>query len=262
MKTILDQIIAQKRREIAELRSTQRYADFEQGEYFKTPTRSIRKKLLDSDFGIIAEIKRKSPSAGTLLPTVDLPALAQTYQRGGAVAISCLTDHTYFGGSREDLALLRRTCDLPLLRKDFILDEIQLFEAKAYGADAVLLIAEALDADLALHLTLVAQQLGLEVLMEFHTLRHLPRINELVDIVGVNNRDLHAQACDIENSYRLAPFLPADKVCISESGIRSFKEIQRLQEFGYRGALIGESILCGKNPEEVLRSLQSARHVY
>lgn len=260
MSTILDQIIAHKREEVKQLRTQHSYKDFEQGEFFQTPTRSLRKRL-QSSFGIIAEIKRQSPSAGTLLQNVDISQLAMAYQNGGAVAISCLTDLNYFGGSCEDLAQLRSSCSLPLLRKDFIVDEIQLFEAKAYGADAILLIAEALDADLALHLTLVAQQLGLEVLMEFHSQRFLSRINNLVDIIGVNNRDLHLQQTEMENSYRMAPFLPTDKVCISESGIRSFNEIQRLQEFGYRGALIGETILRGKNPEQVLHALQAMCHV-
>jgi indole-3-glycerol phosphate synthase len=262
MNTILDQILALKRAEVAQLRSQQSYKDFEQGEYFQSPTRSIRKKIKDSEFGIIAEIKRKSPSAGVLLASPNLPELARMYEEGGAIAISCLTDTPYFGGRREDLSDLRKSCALPLLRKDFILDEIQLFEAKAYGADAVLLIAEALDEALALHLTIVAQQLGLEVLMEFHSQRFLAHNNDQVDIIGVNNRDLHLQQSDLETSFRLAPFLPTDIPCISESGIRSASELSKLRDYGYRGALIGESILRGKNPMETLRSLQIPGHVY
>lgn len=262
MKTILDTIVDYKRQEIELLRAQHSYKDFEQGEYFQAPCRSMRKNLERVSFGVIAELKRTSPSAGVLLDEKDYLNQARAYELGGAVGISCLTDQFFFGGSCEDLSTLRKNGQLPLLRKDFILDELQVFQAKAYGADLILLIAEILDTDLAMHLTLVAQQLGMEVLMEVHDRKNISKINELVDIVGVNNRDLHLQKTQIEKSFELFPYLPEDRPIISESGINRRSEIIALHQHGFQGALIGESILRAEHPEDFLRELQIPSHAY
>lgn len=243
MTLILDQIIAQKRIEVADLKQRFTYHDFENCTHFKRPCISFKQAIKNADFAIIAEIKRKSPSAGALKLDLEIPVIAKEYLELGATAISCLTDELFFGGSIHDLELLRASTNLPILRKEFIIDEIQLFEAKANGADAILLIAEILSKEEALQLTIIAQSLGMEVLMEFHERSQLTKINELVDVIGVNNRNLKIQKTSVQNSVDLIDFLPTAAVKISESGIKTNEEIQLLKSIGYHGALIGESIL-------------------
>lgn len=243
MIPILEQIITQKRIEVAALKEKYCYSDFENSPLFNRTCISLKNAIKSSDFAIIAEIKRKSPSAGPIKMDLDIPTMAKYYSDLGANAISCLTDYTFFGGSIEDLNLLRESTSLPILRKEFILDEIQLFEAKANGADAILLISEILSKEEAIHLTIIAQSLGMEVLMEFHERSQLSKINDLVDVIGVNNRNLKLQKTSVQNSVELIDFLPQSIVKISESGISSRDEISLLKSIGYHGALIGESIL-------------------
>ncbi|MDX2359990.1 MAG: indole-3-glycerol phosphate synthase TrpC [Crocinitomicaceae bacterium] len=256
MKTILDTIVDQKRKEVAALRSQFTYADFERMPNFERASISLADSIKSSGFGIIAEMKRKSPSAGEILEQLEIQSQGEIYERAKVAGISCLTDNEFFGGSTEDLQLLRETVKTPILRKELIIDEIQLFESKAYGADAVLLIAELLSSEEALHLTIIAQSLGMEVIMECHDLANLNKINDQVDIIGVNNRDLHLQKTDIQTSKNLFPYLPKDKVLISESGIRSHSELLELAAVGYDGALIGESILKQSDPAKFIASLQ------
>lgn len=255
MKTILDTIIAHKRKEVHDLRKEFTYADFEKFPLFDKETTSLTETIKRQPFGIIAELKRKSPSAGIINDELDIEDQACEYESAGVTGISCLTDKTFFGGSTQDLALLSESTSVPILRKEFIIDEIQLFEAKANGADAVLLIAEVLEVDQALSLTLIAQQLGMEVIMECHDFANLQKINDQVDIIGVNNRNLHLQKTDITTSKELYPFLPDNKALISESGIKTRSEILELAAIGYHGALIGESILKQTNPKEFIASL-------
>ncbi|MBL4862746.1 MAG: indole-3-glycerol-phosphate synthase [Crocinitomicaceae bacterium] len=262
MKTILNTIVDNKRHEVAELKKKYTYADFEDSPYFSEKTRSLKRHILNQNFGIIAEIKRKSPSAGEIRSEINVVEQGQFYEQNQVAGISCLTDHTFFGGSTDDLKELRRNVSIPVLRKEFIIDEIQLFESKAIGADAILLIAEVLQPEEALHFTIMAQSLGLEVLMECHDRANLAKINDLVDIVGVNNRDLHLQKTDIQTSIDLFDFLPKDKVCITESGIRSYSELLELSKVGYKGALVGESILKHANPGVFVQSLQSLNGRY
>ncbi|MCR9172639.1 MAG: indole-3-glycerol phosphate synthase TrpC [bacterium] len=252
MTTILQQIAESKRHEIAILKSKYKLSDFESMFFFNVETRSLSAALKQSDFGIIAEFKRKSPSAGDIRPLADPIDIVSAYQSAGATAISCLTDSHYFGGSMRDLEIIREYTQLPVLRKDFILDEIQLFEAKAHGADAVLLISELLEPEHAKQLTIIAQSLGMEVLMEAHDRKHLEKINDLVDVIGINNRDLHAQKTNIETSLQLFDYLPKNRVCITESGIKSVNDLERLQSVGYHGALIGESLMKSENPESII----------
>lgn len=252
MKTILDKIAENKRREIATLKSKYKLSDFESMLFFQLETRSLSDALREREFGIIAEFKRKSPSAGDIKSISDPLEVVSKYQSAGAAAISCLTDHTYFGGSIRDLEIIREYSKQPILRKDFILDEIQLFEAKAHGADAVLLISELLDPEHAKQLTIIAQSLGMEVVMEAHDRAHLEKINDLVDVFGINNRDLRAQKTDIETSLRLFDYIPKNRLCISESGVKTIDDLERLQSIGYRGALVGESLMRSDDPASLI----------
>ena len=248
MKTILDSIAQQKLYEIAELKKNFRLADFESMEGFHSPSVSLVESLKEHQFGIIAEFKRKSPSAGTINMQLPPEKQAQSYENAGAAAISCVTDHTFFGGSMDDLKTIKNNVSIPVLRKDFILDEIQLFEAKAYGADAILLISELLNPSHAEQLTIIAQSLGMEVLMEAHDRLHLSRIPESVDLIGINNRDLHMQQTSLQTSFDLFDFIPKNSLCISESGIRSRHELLELEKTGYNGALVGESLMKSNDP--------------
>lgn len=257
MKTILDTIVANKRIEIANLKSNKSYKDFENSELFNRDTISLKKSILAQEFGIIAEIKRKSPSAGVINAELSVTKQGEFYQQNGVAGISCLTDELFFGGNIQDLKDLRNCVNTPILRKEFIIDEIQLFEAKAAGADAVLLISEILNSQEALHLTIMAQQLGMEVIMECHDKHHLDLINDQVDIIGINNRNLHLQKTDIQTSFDLYPFLPKDKVLISESGIKTQSEVFELMKTGYHGALIGESILNNTLSQNFFQTLKT-----
>ena len=256
MKTILDTIIDVKHKEVAELKKRFTYSDFEKSPLFETKCKSLEESIKRSEFGIIAEFKRKSPSAGLINDHTTPLEQARIYDKANVAGVSCLTDYTFFGGSIEDLNEIQQNIEAPVLRKDFIIDEIQIFEAKASGADAILLISEVLDANTALQLTIIAQSLGLEVLMECHDRKHLEQINDQVNIIGINNRNLHLQKTSLDTSYELFDFIPREITCISESGITSFDEILKLSKTGFDGALIGESILNKSNPEEFIKSIQ------
>lgn len=256
MKPILDTILETKSREIAELKRRFNYKDFEQTDLFNSKVKSLSSSIVESEFGIIAEIKRKSPSAGTIKENIDVVQTGQLYQSNGAAGISCLTDREYFGGSDNDLKLLKANTNIPILRKEFIIDEIQIFESKAIGADTILLIAETLDYHKALHFTIIAQSLGMEVLMELHHASEIKKLNDQVNIIGINNRDLRIQKTDINTSFNLFPYLPQENPIISESGIKTIEEIDRLKNVGFSGALIGESILKQDNPISFFESLK------
>ena len=258
MKSILTEIVANKKREVLELKSQYSYKDFEQMEHFSRTCSSMEASLLSQPFGIIAEIKRKSPSAGLIQPNIDLVAFGKMYEEEGVAGISCLTDNHYFGGTQSDLLMLRGACRLPLLRKEFIVDELQIFESKALGADSILLIAEVLEAEQALHFTILAQSLGMEVIMEFHSPDQFFKINDHVNIIGINNRDLKRQRTSLEISQELIKFIPSVRTCISESGIRTTDELIMLRSIGFKGALIGESILKNERPAKFLSQLTEA----
>ena len=253
---ILTEIINSKKKEVKAIKEKYSYKDFESSSLFSQKKRSLTKALTPDKFGIIAEMKRKSPSAGLINTSFDIIQQGKIYEGSGAVAISCLTDYYYFGGYNNDLTLLKSATTIPLLRKEFIIDEIQLFESKAIGADAILLIAEILTKEQSLHLTVMAQSLGMEVLMECHSYKELKKVNEFVDIIGANNRNLQTQKTSIQTSFDLYDFIPEQKICISESGIRSKNDLIKLSAKGYKGALIGEHILANSNPSKTLTSLQ------
>ena len=207
---------------------------------------------------IIAEVKRASPSRGEISAAADPSALARAYERGGAVAISVLTEQDYFQGSLDDLQLVRKAVSLPLLRKDFIFDEFQVYEAAAAGADAILLIVAAFDDDdLLRHLRSVAEdELGMDALIEVHTEAEMRRASDCgATLIGVNNRDLRSFKVSLETSERVIQEAPRDVVCVSESGLRTAADLRRLQALGYRGFLIGEMLMMSEDPELRLREL-------
>lgn len=238
----LDKIIQTKRQEVELLKANFTYKDYMERELFQRESIPFVKQFED-DFGIIAEFKRKSPSAGLLIQSKTVEEYVKNYELKGAKALSILTDFHYFGGSIADIQTVRSKTSLPILRKEFIIDEIQLFESKAIGADAILLIASVLDKSLAHHLTILAKSLGLEVVFEIHTQEDLSKINDEVDCVLINNRDLKRQVTDISISTYFSDLIPKNIPSISASGIKTFEELKYLESIGYCGALIGESII-------------------
>ena len=206
---------------------------------------------------IIAEFKRKSPSAGIIRDDLSAEEVARRYERGGACAISVLTDEAHFGGSIADLRAVRSTTNVPILRKDFIIDPIQIYEAAVAGADAVLLIVAALDDAVLGDLREIAEdQLGLDALVEVHTSEELRRtLNVGAKIIGVNNRDLQTFQVSLETSERLIAEAPRDRIMVSESGLQDAESLRRLDMLGFRGFLIGETLMHATDPEKALRDL-------
>ena len=252
---ILDKIIEQKYKQVAERKSLYPMKLLEQSIFFSSPTVSLKKYVQRKDkSGIIAEIKRKSPSKGTINSNVSIERTSIGYMQAGASALSILTDKEFFGGSSDDLTMARKFNFCPILRKDFIVDEYQIVEAKSIGADAILLIAAALPVKRLNELALFAKSLGLEILMEVHTAEELTSNHEAeVDLVGVNNRDLKTFVVSLEISKKLAPFMPKEKVLISESGIDSPAAIVELRKHGYEGFLMGETFMKHSRPEQAAK---------
>lgn len=206
--------------------------------------------------GIIAEIKRSAPSSGSLNETIDVANLAQGYQRAGAAALSILTDQQFFKGSIDDIKRARQAVSLPILRKDFIIDEYQILEARSIGADCILLIAAILTPDECFQLASCAKILGLEVLLEVHnTLEITSHLNIHIDIIGVNNRNLEDFTISISNSLNLAPAIPDSMLKISESGITTAKEMLTLSKHGFSGFLIGSHFMRQPKPDKACADL-------
>ena len=211
-------------------------------------------------FNVIAECKRRSPSRGVLAPDYNPVAIAQAYEQGGAAAISVLTEPTFFDGELAHLSAVRAAVGLPIIRKDFIVDEYQLFEARAAGADAILLIVAALDQGELSRLQARAWALGLAALVEVHDEDELARaVDSGARLIGVNNRNLRTLAVDVDASYRLAPGIPSTVVAVSESGIKTRDELERLAAAGYRAFLIGERFMTDADPAGAIRQLIGTR---
>ena len=210
---------------------------------------------------IIAEFKRRSPSKGEIRRDADPVSTARAYESAGAAAVSVLTEEDYFGGSLDDLRAARKAISLPILRKDFVFDEYQVYESAAAGADAVLLIVAALDGEALGRLRrLTEDELGMDALVEVHTAEEMKRAAASgAKLIGVNNRDLQTFTVSLETSVQLAPIAPKGSVLISESGIESAGDIRRLRSVGYRAFLIGESLMRADDPGEVLGSLTQRR---
>lgn len=257
--TILTQILERKKEEVAARKRKISARDLEMTPLAKRKCLSMCQALTLSDHGIIAEFKRKSPSKGFIYENAAVQDIVSSYAVAGAAACSVLTDSYYFGGDLLDLALARQVADIPLLRKDFVVEPYQITEAKAYGADAVLLIAAVLSPRQCQDFTAMAHELGLEVLLEIHQEGELDRLFPETDMVGINNRNLSTFHTDIYTSFELAAKIPACYLKVAESGIQSPETVQALHQTGYRGFLVGERFMQEKQPGEALK--QFIEHV-
>jgi indole-3-glycerol phosphate synthase len=252
--SILDRIIADKKIEVAQRKSLFPSAYWEASPLFDQKANSLSSRLRTSTSGIIAEHKRRSPSRQNINNSLSVSTVAQGYESAGVCGMSVLTDGKYFGGSLTDLTLARAVTDLPLLRKEFIVDEYQLIEAKAHGADLILLIAAVLSRKEIQHFSTLAQQLDMEVLVEVHNQAELEKsLMPTLDLLGVNNRNLKTFEVSLETSKSLAESIPDEFVKVSESGISDVAAIEELQEFGYRGFLVGENFMKTEDPGTAAR---------
>ncbi len=248
---ILDKIILHKKKEVAQLRKEVSIENLVKSPLFQRTPISLRKSLLEvGSSGIIAEFKRQSPSKGVINDKVDIQEVTKGYLDANVAAQSVLTDQQFFGGNLVDLMKAREVNDIrPILRKDFIVDGFQIVEAKAIGADAVLLIAACLTKEELKNYGNLAQDLGMEVLYEIHTQEELDKISDLDNkIIGINNRNLKTFEVDLEHSIRLAKNIPDTCVKVSESGISSAATIQLLKKEGFHGFLIGENFMKTEDP--------------
>jgi indole-3-glycerol phosphate synthase len=259
---ILDKIIVDKKREVILKKTIIPVSQLESSVFFTKKTISLSQSLRASNSGIIAEHKRRSPSKAEINYNFTVEEVVKGYETAGACGISVLTDGKYFGGSLDDLLLARATVNIPLLRKEFIVDEYQILEAKAHGADLILLIAAVLTRAEIKHLSEFAHSLGLEVLLEVHDLEELEKsIMPSLDMIGVNNRNLKTFEVSLDFSKQLASQIPDDFVKVSESGIASVEAINELKPYGFKGFLIGENFMktdnVGKSATEFIQKLLS-----
>lgn len=257
-KNILDTILEAKRHEVATRKKETLQAVLEARAREARPRGFFDALSAPGPRGanIIAEVKRASPSKGDLFPDCDPAALAKSYQKGGAAALSVLTDEQFFKGSEKDLALAREAVSLPVLRKDFIVSLYQVYETAAMGADAMLLIVAALSDSFMADALALARSLGLDVLVEVHSEEEMERaINLGARLVGVNNRDLTTFVTDIRTTARLAEMLPPDRVAVCESGIRTREDVVQILEAGVFNFLIGETLVVSRGPEAKLNEL-------
>ena len=250
---ILDKIIAFKRKEVALKKTVVPFSNLENRLLFNAKTISLSKSIRNSPFGIIAEHKRRSPSKDTINNSLSVEEVVAGYQNAGASGISVLTDMQFFGGSLDDLLITKACVQIPILRKEFIIDEYQILEAKANGADAILLIAAVLNRNEIKQLAEFAQSIALEVLVEVHNLEELEKtIMPCIDMIGVNNRNLKTFEVSLENSISLISKIPIEFTSISESGITSVDDVKLLRNHGFQGFLIGENFMKTENPGESL----------
>jgi len=263
---VLDQIVAHKRVELALSRERRSVAELEASCRGLLPPRGFQQALAllaERRVNLIAEVKKASPARGVIRADLDPASQARSYARAGASAVSVLTDAKYFRGSLDDLRAVRAAVDLPILRKDFILDEYQLWESRAAGADAVLLIVAALDPRALQDLLHAAKGIGLDTLVEVHTAAELDRALAVgAPVIGVNNRDLHTLETSLAPSLGLLPLIPADVVAVSESGIASGADVERVVAAGARAVLVGEGLVRADDVETKVKELLllPARH--
>lgn len=261
MRNILETIIAQKRVEVAQRKINMPITFLEKEFFFHRTPYSFMDFLLDENrTGIIAEFKRQSPSKGIINNSAEIIDVTKDYAKYGASAISVLTDEQFFGGSLDDLKNARIN-PIPILRKDFIIDEYQLIESKANGADIILLIAACLSINEVKTLSLLAKNLGLSVLLEIHTEQELQHICDGVDVVGINNRNLKDFKVDLHHSIELGKQIPSNKLRIAESGINNVHSIVMLREQGFSGFLIGEKFMKETNPGKAFKTFTAELNV-
>lgn len=253
---ILDKIIETKKEEVTQLKKETTETQLKKLIAGLDPCRDFRKALTSSDCNIIAEVKCASPSRGRLVDDFNPLRMAQTYEQNGAAAISVLTDEKYFSGHKDYLTQIRQTVKLPLLRKDFIVDPLQIYETRAIGADAILLIVRTLGERLADFIAL-SREAGLSQLVEVHSQEELDlALAAGAEIIGINNRDLDTFVTDIDTSRRLRTRIPADKIVVAESGIRERKDIESLMQAGIHAFLIGEHLVIAPDMGLKLRAFK------
>lgn len=246
---ILDKITADKRKEVDLKKSLIPIKQLEKSVLFERQTISLTERLKNSASGIIAEHKRRSPSKAIINQNLNVQDVAKGYENAGVCGMSVLTDGKYFGGSLDDLLIARASCNIPLLRKEFIIDEYQIIEAKAHGSDVILLIAAILSQKEIKLYSELAKQLQLDVLLEVHNEEELHKsIMPSIDMLGINNRNLKTFDVSLQTSKTLSEIIPNDFVKVSESGISSVDAIKELKQFGYKGFLIGENFMKTDNP--------------
>lgn len=249
--TTLETILNAKEREVEQRSSLFPVKLLEKSIYFNSSPVSLKKYLLRDDLsGLIAEFKRRSPSKGYINRYADVERITIGYMQSGASALSVLTDHEFFGGNSEDLSTARKFNFCPILRKDFIVSEYQVIEAKSIGADVILLIAAALSKQQIRDYTQLAHDLGMEVLLELHEESELEKISDKSNIIGINNRDLKTMQVDLAVSHAMVSKLPPGAIKISESGITTPTQLQELKEVGYHGFLMGEHFMRHSRPEQ------------
>ena len=256
MKDVLSEIVLDKKVEVARQKELLPLSELEKQLHQKKDTikfRSLKEALLNSTTGIIAEFKRRSPSKGWLHQNADVDVVTKAYENAGASALSVLTDQNYFGGTQADLNNAVQNVQIPVMRKEFIVDEYQIFEAKLMGASAILLIAAAITQEESKRFTKLANELQLDVLLELHDESETDYITTLNSLIGINNRNLGTFVTDLQKSFRMAQLLPSDSVWVSESGILDATVVKELRDAGYRGFLIGEYFMKSGNPEESLK---------
>ncbi|WP_347924772.1 indole-3-glycerol phosphate synthase TrpC [Pontimicrobium sp. SW4] len=246
---ILSKIVLDKQKEVALKKEFIPITTLEKIPFFDRKTISLAQKLRNSTSGIIAEFKRRSPSKSIINDTANVDDVAIGYEHAGVCGMSVLTDEIYFGGTLDDLLIARESCNLPILRKDFIIDAYQILEAKAFGADIILLIAAILTREEIKQFSELAKSLHLDVLLEVHNEDELHKSTmPSLDMLGVNNRNLKTFEVSLETSKTLSKMIPDDFVKVSESGISSIQAIKELQPYGYQGFLIGENFMKTDNP--------------
>lgn len=259
MSTILDAILTTKGEEVAFGRSRNSLAEMAAKSAAVAPTRGFRNRIqhvIQDRTAVIAEVKKASPSKGVIRPDFDPVAIARSYAEHGATCLSVLTDETYFQGSADYLASARSACDLPVLRKDFMIDEWQVHEARLMGADCILLIVAALDPLQLQHLDGVAGELGLDVLVEVHDEREMElALATTASLIGVNNRDLRTFETDLSVSERLRPLVPASRIMVTESGVHRREQVRQLQAHDIRAFLVGEAFMREDEPGAALGQL-------
>jgi indole-3-glycerol phosphate synthase len=253
---MIEQLIDAARLGVEERRSRTSQADLESRLPERGRDRPFNEALVRPGLSLIAEFKRRSPSAGDISAAATVADQVAAYERGGAAALSVLTDGAHFGGSLDDLRAARAACDLPILRKDFIVEPYQLYEAAVYGADAVLLIVRALDEAELRGLYEAARRLDLDCLVEVHDGEELERALRLdADVIGINNRNLDHGTVDVATTYELMPDVPAGKTVVAESGISTRVELDELERVGVDAVLIGEALMSAADPEALAREL-------
>lgn len=264
MSDVLTRICADKRAHVAARRAERSFAEMDRAALKADPPRgfrsALRRKMAAGDYGLIAEIKRASPSKGLIREDFDPAELARAYRAGGAACLSVLTDIPYFQGQDSFLVEARSACDLPCLRKDFMLDPYQVVEARALGADCILLIMAALDDATARELAEVASRYGMDVLVEVHNGEELDRALHLpCELIGINNRNLKTLTVDLAVTEELAARVPADRLLVSESGLYGPDDLERMAKVGARCFLVGESLMRQADVTEATRTLLTRR---